>query len=166
MSGSRGVNPNTMGLNRTGLILGTTSTYTTTVTVQGVINSKHVTGLTAQTNTATPITDAVTGVSFVAMIDDRATVLVFGQTLAGAIQMAQGSVVATVIGVTTTAGAFISAPQFPLIPDDFMVLGYCLVRTAPSAADFTAGTSSWTATGITTSQIIQCAALPNRPQTS
>ncbi len=156
----------TMGTIKTGLVKGTTSTYTTTVTSAGMINGKYVTGLTAQTNTATPTTDAVTGAAFVALQDNEATVLVIGQKADGTIQMAQGSVVPTEVGVTTTAGAFVNAPQFPLLPDDFMVLGYNLVRTAPSASDFTAGTSSWTATGITASEFVQCGVLPDRPQTS
>jgi hypothetical protein len=160
------INGLTMGTIKTGLIKGTTSTYTTTVTSAGMINGKYVTGLTAQTNTATPTTDAVTGAAFVALTDNQATVLVIGQKADSTIQMAQGSIVPTVTGVTTTAGAFINAPQFPTLPDDFMVFGYALVRTAPSAADFTAGASAWDATGITTSQFVQCGVLPSRPQTS
>ena len=132
----------TFGTIKTGLIKGTTSTYTTTVTSAGMINGKYVTGLTAQTNTATPTTDAVTAAAFVALTDNQATVLVIGQKADSTIQMAQGSIVPTQTGVTTTAGDFISAPQFPNLPDDFMVFGYLLVRTAPSASDFTAGTSA------------------------
>lgn len=156
----------TMGTIKTGLVKGTTSTYTTTVTSAGMVNGKYVTGITAQTNTATPTTDAMTGLAFPALTDNQATVLVIGQTAAGVIQMCQGSIVNTQVGVTTTAGDFITAPQFPTLPDDFMVFGYNLVRTAPSAADFTAGTSSWTATGITASEFVQCGVLPDRPQTS
>lgn len=156
----------TMGTIKTGLVKGTTSTYTTTVSSAGMVNGKYVTAITAQTNTATPTTDAMTGLAFPALTDNQATVLVIGQTAAGVIQMCQGSIVPTQVGVTTTAGDFISAPQFPQLPDDFMVFGYNLVRTAPSAADFTAGTSSWTATGITASEFVQCGVLPDRPVTS
>lgn len=166
MPNARDLNGLTMGTSKTGLIKGTTSTYTTTVTSAGMINGKYVTGITAQTNTATPTTDAVSGAAFVALTDNQATVLVIGQTAAGVIQMAQGSIVPTEIGVTTTAGAFVNAPQFPALPADFMVFGYNLVRTAPSAADFTAGTSSWTATGITASEFVQCGVLPDRPVTA
>lgn len=156
----------TMGTIKTGLVKGTTSTYTTTVTSAGMINGKYVTGLSAQTNTATPTTDAATGLAFPALIDNQATVLVIGQKADGTIQMCQGSIENTEVGVTTTAGAFIRAPQFPTLPDDFMVFGYNLVRTAPSSSGFTAGTSSWTATGITASEFVQCGVLPSRPQTS
>lgn len=157
----------TIGFNKSGITKGTTSTYTTTATVEGLINGKHVTGLTAQTNTASPTTDAGNGfAAFRALADNQATVLVFGQTAAGAIQLAQGSIEDTEVGVTTTAGAFIKAPQFPSLPDDFLVLGYLLVRTAPDASAWTPGTSSWTATGVTASAVTQCGVLPSRPQTA
>ncbi len=156
----------TMGTIKTGLIKGTGSSYTTTVTSAGMINGKYVTGLTAQTNTATPTTNAATGSAFVALTDNQATVLVIGQTAAGAIQMCQGSIVPTEVGVTTTAGAFINAPQFPNLPDDFMCFGYNLVRTAPSASAWTAGTGEWAATGVTSSEFVQCGVLPDRPQTA
>jgi hypothetical protein len=156
----------TMGTIKTGLIKGTGSSYTTTVTSAGMINGKYVTTLSAQTNTATPTTDAMTGLAFPALAANEATVLVVGQKADSTIQMLQGSIVPTVTGVTTTAGAFINAPQFPELPDDFMVFGYALVRTSPTGSAFTAGTTEWAASGITTSQFVQCGVLPDRPQTS
>ena len=145
---------------------GTTSTYSTTNSTAGVVNGKWVTPITAQTNTATPVLDASTGVAFVAMAINKATVLVIGQTFAGAIQMSQGSVEDTFAGSGSTAGAFNKSPQFPFLPDDFLPLAYLLVRTAPSASAWTAGTSSWTATGITASAVQNVACLPDRPQAS
>lgn len=156
----------TMGTIKTGLIKGTNKSYTTTVTSEGMINGKYVTGLTAQTNAAVPTTDAATGAAFVTQTDNTACVYVMGQTAAGAIAACQGSIVSTEVGITTTAGAFISAPQFPALPDDFMVFGYCLVRTAPSASDWKFGTDNWAATGVTTSEFVQCGVLPARPVTS
>lgn len=157
----------TMGTIKSGLVKGTNKSYTTTVTTAGMINGKYVTTLAAQTNTAVPTTDCVTGTSFVPMLTKKATVFVMGQTAAGAIQMCQGSVEDTLLGVTTTAGDFIRAPQFPTLPDDFMVLGYALVRTAPSmSTTWTLGTDNWAATGVTTTEFVQCGTLPDRPQTS
>lgn len=151
----------------TGLTKGTTSTYTTTVATVVSIAGKWATALGVQTNVATPTTDARTAAAFTALTDNQATVLVLGINLAGAIQMCQGGIEATEVGVTTTAGAFKRAPQFPTLPDDFCPLGYLLVRTAPSAADFTPGTSNWTATGITASAVTEVdGLLPARPQTS
>ena len=151
---------------KTGLTKGTTSTYTTTVATKCSIDGKWATDLGIQTNTATPTTDASTSAAFVAQTDNTVCAYVFGVTLAGAIAVCQGPVTPTEVGVTTTAGAFLNAPQFPALPDDFMVLGYNIVRTAPSASDFTPGTSSWTATGITATEFVQCGVLPVRPQTS
>jgi hypothetical protein len=156
----------TMGTIKTGLVKGTGHSYTTTVTSAGMINGKYVSGLTAQTNAALPTTDALTGAAFRALTDNQATVIVVGQNAAGTIQMCQGSIENTQIGVTTTAGDFIRAPQFPSLPDDFMVFGYLLARTAPSASDWTPGTSDWAATGVTCTEFVQCGVLPDRPQVS
>jgi hypothetical protein len=156
----------TYGTIKSGLIKGTNKSYTTTVTAEGVINGKYVTGLTAQTNQAVPTTDAATGLAFVTMTDNQACVYVMGQVAAGTIAACQGGIEPTQVGVTTTAGAFINPPQFPALPDDFMVLGYCIVRTAPSASDWKFGTDNWAATGVTTTEFVQCGVLPNRPQSS
>ena len=147
-----------------GVAKGTTSTYSTTAISAGMINSKWVTPLAVQTNTATPTVDAVTGLAFVPVPINNATVLVFGQNAAGVIQMAQGTIDPTQIGVGAVAGGFLRAPQFPTLPDNFMTLAYMLVRVAPSASAFTAGTSSWTATGITASNVQNIGCLTDRPQ--
>lgn len=154
-------------LNTTNAVLaaGTTSTYSTTNTTACIIQGKWGTTLAAQTNTATPTTDVNTGAAFVAQTDNTACVYVFGVNAAGAIKVAQGSIVDTEVGVTTTAGAFKVGPQFPTLPDDFCPIGYVLVRTAPSASDWTFGSSNWTATGITTA-FVNVGQLPLRPQTS
>ncbi len=145
-------------------VLGTTSTYTTTVTTSHVINGVFGTTLGAQTNTASPTVDATTGAAFVPLTANQATVLVWGVNAAGAIKLAQGSIVPTETGVTTTAGAFINAPQFPALPDDFCPIAYNLVRTSPTGSAFTAGTTSWTASGITCSVAKNVQTLPTRPQ--
>jgi hypothetical protein len=156
----------TLGLIKSGLIKGTNKSYTTSVTTNGMIGGKYVTVLTAQTNQAVPTTDASTGAAFVAQTDNTACVYVVGQNAAGSIAACQGSIVDTEVGITTTAGAFKVPPQFPTLPEDFMVLGYCLVRTAPSASNWTFGTDNWAATGVTTSEFVQCGVLPDRPVTS
>ncbi len=156
----------TMSFIRTGLVKGTNLSYTTTVTSEGIINGKHVTPLTAQTNQALPVVDAATGAAFRALTDNQATVIVVGQNAAGSIKMCQGGIEDTEVGITTTAGAFKRAPQFPTLPDDFMTFGYLIARTAPSASDWTPGTSNWGASGVTCTEFVQCAVLPDRPQTS
>ena len=150
-----------------GLVAGTTSTYTTTVAGRAVINGKFGASLGAQTNTASPTTDAATGAAFVPVLLNQATVLVWGLNAAGAIKLAQGSIVATNPGVTTTVGDFgQNLPDFPALPDDFAPIGYQLVRVSPTGATFTAGTTQWAASGITCSTIQNVSALPDRPQAS
>lgn len=147
-------------------VLGTTSTYTTTVTTAASFKGRFGTTLGAQTNTATPTTDGVTGAAFPALAANQATVLVFGITEAGAIKMCQGSIVDTDTGVTTTAGAFRLAPQFPTLPDTICPIAYGLVRTSPTGSAFTSGTTSWTASGITASTFKNISCLPDRPSTT
>ena len=148
-----------------GLAAGTTSTYTTTASTNCAIAGKFATALTAQTNTASPTTDASTGAAFKALGVNQATVLVWGVNAAGQIKVAQGSIENTAPGVTTTAGAFVVVPQFPVLPDDFCPIGYSVHRTAPSAATWTPGTSSWAASGVTTT-FANVSTLPERPQTA
>lgn len=147
------------------LAAGTTSTYSTTNTTECVIRGKWGTTLAAQTNTASPTTDVNTGAAFTALTDNQISVFVWGVNAAGAIKVAQGSIEDTEVGVTTTPGSIITYPQFPTLPDDFCPIGYTLIQTAPSASDFTFGSSSWDATGITDTWV-NIATLPDRPQGS
>lgn len=158
--------PLTLNHINAGLVAGTTSTYTTAAATSCSIDGKFATALAAQTNTASPTTDAVTGAAFVPLAANQCTVLLWGVNAAGAIKLAQGSIEATETGVTTTAGAFIRAPQFPSVPDDFCPIGYQLVRTSPTGSAFTAGTTAWAASGITCSVIKNISTLPARPQTA
>ncbi len=164
-----GLNPsgnNTVNLVNAGFVAGTTSTYTTTATTSCVINGKFTTQLTAQTNTASPTLDANTGVAFVALQPTQTCVLLWGINAAGAIQLCQGPIISTLTGVTTTVGGFLVDPQFPGVPDDFCPTAYTVVRTAPSAAAWTPGTSSWTASGVSASTFKNISQLPSRPQSS
>lgn len=166
MSQPRAFHGLTANFTSAALVKGTNKSYSTTVTTEGVINGKFVTTLAAQTNQAVPTTDSATSAAFVAQTDNTACVYVMGQTAAGAIAACQGSIVPTEVGVTTTAGAFIDAPQFPTLPNDFMPLAYCIVRTAPSASNWTFGTDNWAATGVTTTEFVNISVLPDRPVTA
>ena len=163
MASARNLRGTTMNNISVGLSLGTTSTYSTAASSQSSIGGKFSTALTAQTNAASPAVDAGTGLAFVPLSANQATVLVWGVTLAGAIQLTQGTIVPTATGVGTAAGAFLNAPQFPALPDNFCPLAYTLVRTSPTGNAFTAGVTSWTASGITTATQNLCN-LPDRPQ--
>lgn len=147
-----------------GLVAGTGSSYTTTAATSCSINGKFATALSAQTNTASPTTDATTGLAFVPLTANQTCCLVWGINNAGAIRLSQGPIINTEAGVGTTAGNFLQAPQFPMLPDDFCPIGYQIVRTSPTGSSFTPGTTAWAASGITCSVIRNISCLPARPQ--
>lgn len=163
--------PLTLNPTNVGCAFGTTSTITTTADTACSINGKFCTVYSAANNAAatSPTINAATGAAFAAMAANKATVIVVGINAAGQVRLAQGSVEDTEVGVTTTKGAFKQYPQFPVLPDNFCPIGYGYVRTAPDAAAWTCGTSSWTASGIytglngtTTMQNVN-GTLPDRP---
>lgn len=156
----------TMNFASAAAVAGTTSTFTSTVTTNCVINGKFATTLAAQTNAATPTTDATTGLAFKPVPPNSCCSIVFGQNLAGTLLMAQGPIIDTTVGVTTTVGALARDPQWPALPDNFVALAYTIVRTAPSAAPWTPGTGTWTASGVSASTFQNVCQLPNRPQSS
>ncbi len=156
----------TLNLANAAFVAGTTSTYTTTVTTAGLINGKFITTLGAQTNTASPTTDATTGVAFNALQPNQTCCLLWGTNAAGTIKLCQGPIISTLVGVTTTVGGLLNDPQFPTPPDDFCPMAYTIVRTAPSATAWTPGTSNWTASGVSCSTFANIGQLPNRPQAS
>ena len=160
------LNGATLNFVNAGFVAGTTSTYTTTATTVGIINGKFITTLAAQTNTASPTTDAQTGAAFVALAPTQCCTLVWGTNAAGVIKLCQGPIIATLTGVTTTVGGLLNDPQFPALPDDFCAMAYCVARTAPSASAWTPGTSNWTASGVSVSTFQNIGVLPSRVQAS
>tara|TARA_R110000803_G_scaffold5230_6_gene17355 strand:+ start:8486 stop:8962 length:477 start_codon:yes stop_codon:yes gene_type:complete len=157
------LNPNlnlggTVSLANTSVIAGTTSTYTTGAASVHVIDGKFGTALAAQTNTASPTTDATTGTAFVALADDEACTLVFGVNLAGAIQLSQGAKTNIEPGTTT----LLITPPFPSLPNDFCPIGYAIIKNDSGSA-FTTGTTSWSAIDST---FVDVAMMPDRPQAS
>ena len=149
-----------------GVSAGTTSTITTATATNATISGKFATSYSATSNAASPTTDATTGLPFNALQPNQCCSLVIGINAAGALAMSQGPISPTLVGVTTTVGGFLNAPQFPAVPDNFVALAYTVVRTAPSAAAWTPGTSSWTASGVSASTFQNVAVLPNRPAIS
>jgi hypothetical protein len=147
-------------------VAGTGSSFTSTVTTAGIIAGKFVTPLTAQTNAATPTTDGNTGVAFNTVLPNQTCALVFGQTLAGALVMVQGQVIATNLGVTTTPGSLLLEPQFPSLPANFLPLAYTIVKTSPSAVPWIPGTGAWAASGVVCTTFQNVGMLPPRPQAS
>lgn len=152
----------------TGLVVGTTNTYTMPAASSCSIRGKFGSPLAIQGSNAgvTPVLDATTGAAFVTLTANQAAVVVWGVNAAGAMVASQGPAVPTAAGVTTTVGAFISAPQFPSLPEDFCPIAYQLVRVAPSSTGFVFGTSPWTGTAsyATCSTIQRISTLPDRLQ--
>lgn len=145
---------------------GAAKTFATAVTSACSIRGKFAVALAAGVAKVTPVLDAQTGVEFVALGINRATVLVWGVNAAGAAVLAQGTIEPTAPGVGAVAGDFITVPQFPTLPADFCPIAYQLIRTAPTAASFIIGTSNWNATGVTVSVAQNVSVLPTRPQTA
>jgi hypothetical protein len=156
----------TVNLSNAVLVAGSTSTVSSTNTTNAVIAGKFGTTLGAMTNAASPTIDAATGKAFNALTPNQCCSIVFGVTAAGALAMCQGEIIGTNAGITTTVGTLLNDPQFPGIPDNFCPLAYTVVRTAPSAANWTPGSSSWAASGVSASTFANVAQLPSRPQAS
>ena len=141
---------------------GAETVYDTTVTITFAINGKLYTK-TAVTDGVTPTTDGNTGSAWTALAAETGTVFVWCLNSGGTVTLRQGTVQAVVGGVTTTAGSFLAAPQFPNIPDDVCPFAYTVVKTAPSASAWTIGTSNWNASGISVAHV-NISQLPDRPQ--
>jgi hypothetical protein len=161
--------PLTLNLANMGLVVGSTDTLSVKLAPSSCINGKFCTiTLSASDNQAiTPTLDAATGLAFPPILINTCAAIVYGLNLAGTLVAVQGTALPTEVGVTTTAGAFISAPQFPGLPDNFVPVAYQIVRVAPSGTGgFTLGVSPWTgsASYATCTTIQNIVALPNRPQ--
>jgi hypothetical protein len=108
---------------------------------------------------ALPALDSVTGKAFNAVAVNQGSVLVFGYTLAGVIQVAQGSV-----ENLDFAGNFLRAPQMPTLPDGFCPCSYVVLKNgATGTGSFTPGTTVWNQTGMTYSAQ-DISYIPGRPQ--
>lgn len=158
--------PVTMNFTNTGAVAGTTNSFTTTVASVAAIKGKFTTALGVLTNSATtPTTDANTGVTFATIPINSCAAVVFGINAAGTLVAAQGPTAPTEVGVTTTVGAFINAPQFPAIPDNFVPIAYTIVRVAPSGTSgFILGSTQWAASSISCTTFKNICSLPDRPQ--
>lgn len=151
---------------------GSNSTYATTNTLLFCVNGKWGTALTAVTGGTTPTTDYVTGKVFKTMLGGgnttpatagQGSVFVWVINAAGTVKVIQGEVTAL-----DTAGNFITAPEFPMIPSDVTPFAYQVCKagaTADATTGIVFGAGNWNATGYTNA-IVNCAVLPDRPQIS
>ena len=151
----------TMCFSKVGLIAGTTSTYTTTVATDYIINGKFGTQFATKTNQATPTTDFNTGLVFPALAVNEGVALVFGTIAAGTVVLLQGEIEA----LDPTGGEFIIAPDFPAIPNTMVPFGYVILQNGSTGSAFTVGSSSWAATGMVDT-FVDIGMMPDRPQES
>ena len=158
--------PLTLNHVNAGIVIGTTNTLTVTtapvISIRGVFGT---TTLSASSNQSiTPTTDAVTGVTFATILPNTCACLLLGLNAAGTMVGALGTAIPTETGVTTTVGAFINAPQFPAVPNDFCPIAYTIIRVAPSGTTgFIVGSTSWAATSMSCTTIKNISTLPARP---
>jgi len=134
--------PLTFALGKATLAAGTGSSVSSTGTLAYAIRSL-VYSHAAMSNTATPTTDAVTGLAFLPVKRGYMSVFVFGYNANGDLRVVQG-------GVVPTGGV---APQFPGLPNDFCSIGYLVISagiTADATTGWVLGTSNMAGvTGIT-----------------
>jgi len=154
--------PLTLCLMTSALAAGTTTTISTTGTTHFAIKGKAYTK-SAMTNAATPTTDANTGAAFVRVGTSEGSVYVVGLDKDGNVKVAQGSVVSLDSG-----GAFLQAPQFPVIPDTVCPIGYLVIKAGATAAAKASGwlfgtSNNSSVTGITYT-FVSVIGIPDRPQ--
>lgn len=154
--------PGTFCTQKVTLAAGTTTTLSNTGTTHYCIKGKAYSKA-AMSNTATPTTDANTGSAFNAVVTNYGSIFVVGFDKDGNLKAAQGSIEAL-----DSAGAFINAPQFPVVPDTMCPVGYIVIKagSTASAAGWVFGTSNMSSvTGITYT-FVDIMTLPSRPQIS
>ena len=143
------------------LAAGTTTTVSSTGAIVYTINGKAYTA-SALSNTAHPATDANTGLAFVPVPTGYGSVFVYGLNAAKALQCVQGTIVAL-----DGSFNFVSAPQFPPMPNNFAPIGYLIIKAGSGSSAWTAGTSNQAgATGITYARQDVALGLPDRVQIS
>jgi hypothetical protein len=157
--------PATIYVGKAGLVAGTTNTYSTTIAagfyaIRGKAYTKA-----AVTAGAVPVVDVVDGLAFATQAIGTGSVYVFGYDAAGTLRVAQGDVQALDV-----SGNFLTAPQFPIIPDTVCPFGYLIVKAAPATAavpavaTWTFGTNNFSAVTGVSFAFQDLMTLPDRPQ--
>lgn len=153
--------PLTMCVTKPVLAAGTTTTVSTTNAITGCLRGKAVTK-TALSNTATPTTDATTGAAFTGITANQGTIVVLAIDASGNLKASQGTVQAL-----DSAGAFIQAPQFPMVPDTVIPFGYIVLKGGSTlVGTWTFGSSNLSSVTGMTYTFVDIMTLPDRPQVS
>lgn len=153
----------------TGLLTatGAVTTYDTTATINFMINGK-VEAKTAVTTGTTPTTDYATGAAFPALVGGASVantpgngaIVVWGVITGGTVKCVQGP-----IQRLDMQGKFVTAPQFPAIPEGMCPFAYQVLKAGAtaSATAIIFGSANWNAAGFTNA-IVNVGVLPDRPQ--
>lgn len=156
--------PLTLALAKAGLVAGTTTTLTIGTTTPFGLKGKAYSKASAS-NQATPTTDASTGAAFVPIPAGYGCAFVIGFDSSGAIKVSQGPL-QVLDGVADGANAkFITAPQFPIVPDTVCPVGYLITKVGTSGSAWTFGSSNLAGPPSNVLHTFQdCITLPDRPQ--
>ncbi len=153
--------PLTLTLGKVALAAGTTSTLSNTGTTVYAIRGKAYSKA-ALSNTATPTTDAVTGLAFPTISANQGIVVAVGFDAAGNLKACQSPIQALDV-----SGNFIIAPQFPTIPDTMCPIGYIVLKGgATLSGTWQFGTNSLSGVTGMTYTFVDLITLPDRPQVS
>lgn len=147
-----------------GWAAGSTTTTSVANNTTYCINGKAYTK-TGASNAASATTDYVTGVAFKPIPANYGGVFVAALDSSGNVKIIQGEIVPT-----DSTGAFINAPEFPIVPDTVTPIGYTLIKCAST---YVATTTGWlwgthnmsSVTGVTYT-FVSVLTLPDRPQTA
>jgi hypothetical protein len=139
--------PQTLCLSYITLAAGSTSTLSNTgTTTYGILGKAYTKA--AMSNATTPTTDAATGLAFLPVPANYGSIFMIGFNAAAALKCVQGTVVPL-----NNLGAFINAPNWGAVPNDFCPVGYVVIKagaTASSAPGWLFGTNDMASvTGIT-----------------
>lgn len=151
--------PLTLNLGKPGLTNGTTTTYTIGTAFNYAIAGRTYNKGTAS-NAATPTTDVNTSAAFPGFTANNGTVVLWMVDASQNVKCAQGQIQALDV-----SGNFITAPQFPAVPDGYCPFAYLVLKGGSTlSGTFTFGSSNLSGvTGMTyTFQDIM--GLPARPQ--
>lgn len=157
-----------IGFRRCGLSAGTTNTFTTTLDYHYTIEGQTYSAA-ALSNYAGPAVDANTGAAFIPVGPNKACVFLFvidgSGTFAAATRVAQGTIV-DLDGTADAANASYVGrlPEFPAVPDNTCVYGWCVVKVGASGSPWTFGTSNNSGVANTTVTFTPGACLPERPR--
>lgn len=140
------------------IVAGTGADLTGTGTFTFAIKGKTYTHA-VWTNQAIPDTDQVTGAAFVSVGASEGCVFVICVGTAGTPVTSQGPIIAL-----SSTGAFVTAPQFPMVPDSVCPVAYYIVKSDSTGTGYVYGTDNPTGGTGLTHTFVNIATLPSRPQ--